>query len=393
MIPILRNWIDRYFHNEESVLVLVLLVISFVVIWTMGDVLGPVLAAVIIAFLMQGMVQWLKDKGVRHIFAVVIAVLFLMGAMVGIMLFLIPVLWQQSSKLVNELPGMLVQGREVLLHLPDKYPSFISEAQIEQLIRHSSNELAGFGQYLVSFSIANLPILFIVLLYLILVPLLVFFFLKDGKTMLRWVGSLLPKERPVMSKIWEEMNVQIANYVRGKFTEILLVAAASCICFVVLGLKYAILLGLIVGLSVVIPYVGAVVVTIPVLLIGYFQWGFGSELAILALAYLIIQGIDGNILVPVLFSEAVKLHPVAIILAVLVFGGLWGFWGVFFAIPLATLVKAISNAWPTRSSPIIETPNLDSASSNDSNQIDKDSLQSVKDSSPPVKDSSLSAKE
>jgi len=352
MIPILRNWIDRYFHNEESVLVLVLLLISFVVIWTMGDILGPVLAAIIIAFLMQGMVVWLKEKGVKHIIAVAIAVLFLMSAMTGIMLFLIPVLWQQTTKLLNELPAMLVQGKELLLHLPDQYPSFVSGQQIEQIILHSSNELAAFGQHVVSFSISNLPILFIVLLYLILVPLLVFFFLKDGKSMLQWVGTLLPKERPVMSKIWEEMNEQIANYVRGKFTEILLVAGASCISFVVLGLNYAVLLGLMVGLSVVIPYVGAVVVTIPVILIGYFQWGFGSELAILAIVYLIIQGIDGNILVPVLFSEAVKLHPVAIILAVLVFGGLWGFWGVFFAIPLATLVKAISNAWPTRLSPI-----------------------------------------
>jgi len=376
MIPILRNWIDRYFHNEESVLVLVLLVLSFVVIWTMGDILGPVLAAIIIAFLMQGMVQWLKTKGVKHIIAVVIAVVFLMSAMTGIMLFLIPVLWQQSSKLFNELPGMLVQGRELLLHLPEQYPSFISEQQIEQIILRSSNELAAFGQYVVSFSISNLPVLFIVLLYLILVPLLVFFFLKDGKSMLQWVASLLPKERPVMSMIGAEMNQQIANYVRGKFTEILLVAAASCVAFVVLDLKYAVLLGLIVGLSVVIPYVGAVVVTIPVMLIGYFQWGFGSELAILAIVYLIIQGIDGNILVPVLFSEAVKLHPVAIILAVLVFGGLWGFWGVFFAIPLATLVKAISNAWPTKLSPILDTTPTDTLPINESSEIGDNSTTS-----------------
>lgn len=359
MIPILRNWIDRYFHNEESVLVLVLLLISFVIIWTMGDVLGPVLASLVIAFLMQGMVTWLKEKGVSHLLAVITAVVLLMSAMTGIMLFLIPVIWQQSTKLINELPGMLIQGRDLLLHLPDKYPAFINEAQVEQFIRHASNEFGALGQYIVSFSIANLPILFIVLLYLILIPLLVFFFLKDGKSMLQWAGNLLPKERPVMSKIWTEMNQQIANYVRGKFTEILLVAAVSCIAFVVLGLKYAVLLGLIVGLSVVIPYVGAVVVTIPVMLIGYFQWGFGSELLILGIVYLVIQGIDGNILVPILFSEAVKLHPVAIILAVLFFGGLWGFWGVFFAIPLATLVKAITNAWPTRISPIVDTLGAD----------------------------------
>jgi putative permease len=353
MIPIIRNWIDRYFHNEESVLLLVLLVVFFVIIWTMGNDLGPVLVAIIIAFLMQGMVNWMKEKGVPHLLSVTIALLLLIGSMTAILLFLIPVVSQQSIKLVNELPGMMLHGRDLLLLLPEKYPSFVSEAQVEQLISHLSNELALIGQGILSFSLANLPVLFIILLYLILVPLLVFFFLKDSKQMLAWGGSLLPKERPVMSKIWVEMNQQIANYVRGKVIEILLVGGVSIVAFVILGLKYAVLLGLAVGLSVVIPYIGAVVVTIPVLVIGYFQWGFGYDLLYLAIAYLIIQGIDGNILVPVLFSEAVKLHPVAIILSVLVFGGLWGFWGVFFAIPLATLVKAITNAWPTRS-PVIE---------------------------------------
>ena len=64
------------------------------------------------------------------------------------------------------------------------------------------------------------------------------------------------------------------------------------------------------------------------------------------IAYAIIQALDGNVLVPLLFSEALNLHPVAIIVAILVFGGLWGFWGIFFAIPLATVVQAVLKAWP-----------------------------------------------
>lgn len=348
MLPIIRNWIDRYFHNEEAVLLLVLLIVSFFVLWGIGNDLGPALIALVLAFLMQGMVQGLKDKGVPHILAVTSALLLLIGVMVLTLFLLVPLLWQQSSKLVSEIPAMIAQGRELLLHLPERYPSFINEAQIDQLIRHISQELAAIGQNILSISLSNLPILLIGLLYFILVPLLVFFFLKDAKGMLGWLGAFLPKERPVMSEIWVEMNLQIANYVRGKVVEIIVVGVVSCISFIILDLKFALLLGLAVGLSVVIPYIGAVIVTLPVLLIGYFQWGFGSELAILTAVYLIIQALDGNVLVPILFSEAVKLHPVAIILAVLVFGGLWGVWGVFFAIPLATLVKAIINAWPTR---------------------------------------------
>ena len=346
MIPIFRNWMDRYFHNEEAVLLIVLLTLFFIVIYTLGNDIGPVLVAVIIAFLMQGMVQWLKDRGLPHLLAVTIALLCFIGFMIATLLFLIPVVWDQSTRLFSELPDMLFQGKQLLLLLPEQYPTLVTTEQIEQLIKHLSNEVAVVGQSILSFSLANIPVLFIILIYFVMVPLLVFFFLKDGRSMLAWAGSLLPRERPVMKKVWIEMNQQIANYVRGKVVEIFLVAAVSYIAFVILGLKFALLLALAVGLSVVIPYIGAVVVTIPVLLIGFFQWGLGYELLYLTIVYLVIQGIDGNVLVPILFSEAVKLHPVAIILAVLVFGGLWGFWGVFFAIPLATLVKAITNAWP-----------------------------------------------
>ncbi|NAX01526.1 AI-2E family transporter, partial [Vibrio sp. V34_P3A8T189] len=88
-----------------------------------------------------------------------------------------------------------------------------------------------------------------------------------------------------------------------------------------------------------------------------FQWGLTPQYYTLLIAYFIIQILDGNVLVPILFSEAVNLHPVAIIIAVLVFGGLWGFWGVFFAIPLATLVKAVWHALPSNDD---ETVSIDS---------------------------------
>ena len=159
-----------------------------------------------------------------------------------------------------------------------------------------------------------------------------------------------------MRQIWSEMNQQIANYVRGKFIEIIIVGGVSSIVFSLLGLNYALLLGILVGLSVLIPYIGALVVTVPVAMIAFFQWGWSNEFIYVLVAYGVIQMLDGNVLVPILFSEAVNLHPVAIILAVLVFGGLWGFWGVFFAIPLATLCKAVLNAWPTRD---VEKPKTD----------------------------------
>jgi Predicted permease len=150
----------------------------------------------------------------------------------------------------------------------------------------------------------------------------------------------------MMRNIAHEMNDQIANYVRGKVIEMLVVGVVSYIVFWFLGLRYAELLALLVGLSVLIPYIGAAAVTVPVVLVAFYQHGTSNEFWYVFGAYLVVQALDGNVLVPLLFSEAVNLHPLAIIVAVLFFGGIWGFWGIFFAIPLATLVKAIINAWP-----------------------------------------------
>ena len=111
------------------------------------------------------------------------------------------------------------------------------------------------------------------------------------------------------------------------------------------------LLAAVTGFSVLVPYVGATVVTFPVAAVAYAQWGPGADMGWVLFAYAVIQALDGNVLVPLLFSEAVDLHPVAIIAAVLFFGGVWGFWGVFFAIPLATVVAAVIRAWPDPEDP------------------------------------------
>ena len=152
----------------------------------------------------------------------------------------------------------------------------------------------------------------------------------------------------MLSNVWLEMDNQLSNYVSGKYIEILVVGIASVIIFASLCLNYTALLSLLVGVSVLILYVGAFLVTIPVLVVGLIQFGLTADFYILTGLYLLLQALDGNLLVPLIFSDAVKLHPVIIILAVFVFGSMFGFWGVFLAIPIATFVKAIWNAWPSQ---------------------------------------------
>ncbi len=352
MFKVLRDWMQRYFSNEEAVVLAVLLILAFTAVLTLGGMLAPVLAGMVLAFLMHGLVHGLERMRVPSGMAVGLVFTLFVGVLAAFMLILVPLLWHQLITLLNELPGMLGKWQSLLLLLPERYPHLVSDEQVLQAIESARGELGKFGQWALTFSLSSLPLLVNVMIYFVLVPILVFFFLKDRELIGRWVRGYLPRERALITRVAQDMNRQIANYIRGKVIEIFLCGVVTYIGFIAMGLNYAALLALLVGLSAVVPYVGTVVVTVPVAAIALFQWGWGDQFFYLMLVYGVIQVLDGNVLVPLLFSEAVNLHPVVIICAVLLFGGLWGFWGVFFAIPLATLFKAVLDAWPREQPPV-----------------------------------------
>jgi len=218
MINTVRKWMDRYFAEEEAVILLLLLSLALLLIATLGDVLAPLIAAAVLAFMIQGLVGWLARRGLPEPLALGVAFALFIGVFLAFFLVLLPLVWNQLRSLVSDLPGMLESLRQAVMQLRDTYPQFISEAQIRDMLERSSRDMAGLGQAALSFSLAYLP-----------------------------------------------------------------------------G---------VVGLAIYV------------------------------------------VIVPLLFSEANSLHPIAIILAVLVFGSIRGVWGAFFAIPLATLVKATMSAWP-----------------------------------------------
>ncbi len=346
MIEILKKWYERHFSNPQVVILALLLITGFTIVIAFGDMLMPVLVAIVIAYMLEAPVMKLQARGMgRQIASIVVFTLFF--AVMGITLVnLVPLLFEQVSQFITELPKMVGRIQQELVLLPEEYPTHITSSQINEIMGLVKNEIGRFSQVVLSFSISSLQGIVTWMVYLILIVLLVFFFLKDKEMIKTWISSYMPRKRVLVQQVWGEMDMQIGNYIRGKIVEIIIVGVASYIAFVVMGLNYAFLLGLLVGLSVLVPFVGATIVTIPVALTAFFQFGWSSEFGYLMLVYGIIQAIDGNVIVPLLFSEAVNLHPVAIIVAIVFFGGFWGFWGIFFAIPLATLVMAVLNAWP-----------------------------------------------
>jgi putative permease len=347
MLNIFKGWLQKYFSNEEAVILFILLIGSFLVIFYLGGMLSPLLASIVIAYILQGLVARVQRLGLPHLASVLVVFVLFLGMTLAFLFFLLPLVFRQFTSLIRQLPTMLSEFQSYIRLLTQEYPQFISEETVVGISRELTTEASSLTQWVLSFSLSSIPVLVAVLIYSVLVPILVFFLLKDREVIVRSLAGLLPVQRNLMNQIWTESNLQFANYIRGKSLEIMVVGLTTWMAFVWLGVEYAALLGFLVGLSVVIPFIGAAVVTIPVAMVGLIQWGWGSEFIWLMAIYGIIQALDGNVLVPLLFSEVVNLHPIVIIVSVLLFGGLWGLWGVFFAIPLATLLKAIFFAWPT----------------------------------------------
>lgn len=346
MIHVLRIWYARYLCDPQAVVLIVLLLLSFTVLMTMGGMLTPVLVSIMIAYLLDGVSLALEKLKVRRMIAVIFAYFIFITLLLFCLLFLLPLLYHQLSQFIQEIPSMVNKGRQLLLQLPERYPGFISAKQVEGIMNTIGSNTKIIGQQVLSYSIASIPVVFTLSVYVVIVPLLVFFFLKDKDAIINWAVSFLPKERYAAERVGAIMNAQIGNYIRGKVYQIIIFGVASYIVFAMMNLNFASLLGVLSGLSVIVPYVGGVVITVLIALVSYFQYGWGSDFIWINFVYLIIHTLDGYLLVPILFSELVNLHPVVIIVSVVVFGEIWGFWGVFFAIPLAALVDALLAIWP-----------------------------------------------
>ena len=356
MIEVIKQWYSRHFSDPQAVILTLSLLGLFALIVILGEIMTPVIAAMVLAYVLEGLVGRLERIGLPRVLAVILV--FVLFALFCVFVFfgVMPLLLNQLTQLGRELPNMLAQGQAYLLLLPQQYPAVFSEQQVQNFIDSVSKDLLAFGQAVVSLSLAKAVGLLTFLVYVVLVPILVFFCLKDKTRILVWLQRFLPQRQDLSLQVWRQVDSKIGSYIRGKIIEILIIWLVSYITFALLGLQYALLLSFLVGISVIVPYVGAIATTLPVGMIAYFQWGIGPEFWWVMGAYGVIQLLDGNLLVPIIFSEAVKLHPVAIIVAIVFFGGFWGVWGVFFAIPLATLVDSVLEAWPR-----LDTYGVDSA--------------------------------
>ena len=346
MINHLSNILKRIFSNEETIVFSLIILLTLIIFSLFIGVLTPFIISVIVAYLLVGLQKKIEAYNVSEHLATILAfsIFIIIGA--AMFVWLIPLLYVQLQSFVLDIPRLFNEFLNFVSTIPAAFPDLVDSDQISVFFQAVSSELSSITQNIVKSSISGIQSTITVLLYIILFPILVYFFLFDRKNIIEGCLKIIPGDRAMLSQVWSEMDVQLSNYVRGKVLEIFIVGIAAAVLFASFGLNYGALLAVLVGLSVLIPYVGAFSITIPIVIIGILQFGIGPQFYLLIGLYFLLQFLDGNLLVPIIFSEAVKLHPIVIILAVFLFGSMFGFWGVFFSIPLATFIKAVWNAWP-----------------------------------------------
>ena len=346
IITSISQWFQRTFSDPDAITLFMTIVLAVVFLELFGTILMPVLVSIVLAYLLNAAVKLLERYKCPHMIAVLTIYIIFLGLLIYAILGLLPLLFKELNNLVHELPNTLTQSQQWFDQQVQKYPKYLSQQQLQSYATALQHQLATGGQAILRYVLATIPNIIHIILYLVLIPLFVFFFMKDSHRITGWLAQYQPKNRGLSEKVWSDLNIKIGAYVKGRVLEMLIIGFLSSVVFAILGLQYAVLLGVAVGVSVIIPYVGAIVVTIPVVIVSLVQFGWSAHFAYIIVAYTIITILDANFLVPYLFSESMDLHPLVIILSVVVFGGIWGFWGVFFAIPLATLIDVVLRAWP-----------------------------------------------
>ena len=346
MFKFFKDWYDSHLTDPNQVALALIILSITLITYILLSTVAPILVAIILAYMLEGVVGRINESTqIRRESIVLIVYASFIALSIVTLFLLVPIMLEQLTLLIKTLPSMFEKGKLLILDYTSSN-NFVSEDQLTNIFSTMNTEISMAGKSIISYSLASAGSIFAIMVYMLIVPILIFFFLYDKKQIHAWFENFFPEKLDLSKKAYAELDLKIGNYIRCKFIEIIIVWFASTLFFALFGLNYSLLLGFLCGLSVIIPYVGAIAVTIPIFFIAYFQWGVTSDFWYIVIIHILIQVLDGNVVVPVLFSDAVNLHPLAILISILFFGTIWGIWGVFFAIPLAVLLNTLLNIWP-----------------------------------------------
>ena len=242
MLEELNKVLKKIFSNEETIIFSFSLLIFFIVISFFGSVLTPFIISIVVAYLLVGMQKKIQSYNISEKISLIITFSIFIVAGATLVIWLVPLLYTQLQAFVLDVPNLISNFRDFISELPSKFPDLVSSDQITIFFQAVSEEISALAQNIVKTSISSIQSAITVLLYIILFPILVYFFLFDRKNIIDGFLKVIPGKREMFTSIWTEMDIQLSNYVRGKTIEIFIVGIAAAIIFSSLGLRYSALL-------------------------------------------------------------------------------------------------------------------------------------------------------
>ncbi|WP_170357245.1 AI-2E family transporter [Ruegeria arenilitoris] len=316
--------------------------IFILLLWLLGDVLLPFVIGGAVAYFLDPVADRLENMGLSRAAATAIITVFSILAFALMILMVVPALITQLIDLVDVLPSLF---QEMRAFVERQFPSLLDrESNTHQFLLSMGDTLKGKTGDILETVMASVGSAVNIVVLLVIVPVVAVYLLLDWDRMIARINDLLPRDHaPTIRKLAADIDAVLASFVRGMGTVCLILGTYYAVALMIVGLQFGLVVGFIAGLVTFIPYLGALIGGTLAIGLALFQfWGDWASIGLVAGIFAIGQVVEGNFLTPKLVGDSVGLHPVWLLLALSVFGALFGFVGMLIAVPVAAALGVLA---------------------------------------------------
>jgi len=315
--------------------------VFLMVLWWLGDVLLPFILGGAIAYFLDPVADRLQRMGCSRAIATALITVAALLIFILMALLVIPTLVQQTLQLFETAPQL---ARKLQGFLTERFPSVMEDGStLRTSLLNIGETIQSRGGEFLNTALSSVGSILNVVLLFVIVPVVAVYMLLDWDKMVARIDALLPRDhQPVIRKLAGDIDKTLAAFIRGMGTVCLVLGTYYAIALMLVGLQFGLVVGVIAGLLTFIPYVGAIVGGGLAIGLALFQfWGDWIWILAVAVIFQVGQLIEGNVLTPKLVGSSVGLHPVWLLLALSVFGSIFGFVGLLVAVPLAAAIGVV----------------------------------------------------
>ena len=328
--------------NQQAKIWGIVSAVFLVVLWYLGDVLLPFILGGAIAYFLDPVADRLEEMGFSRAIATGIITVFALVIFILLALLVVPTLVNQSIALFETAPQLF---QDLQAFLTQRFPSLMdADSTLRQSLDTVGNTIRERGGELLNTVLSSAASIINIVLLFVIVPVVAVYMLLDWDRMIARIDDMLPRDHaPVIRQLAADIDKTLASFIRGMGTVCLALGTYYAIALMLVGLQFGLVVGFIAGLVTFIPYVGALVGGALAIGLGLFQfWGDWLSIGLIAGIFVLGQVIEGNVLTPRWVGNSVGLHPVWLILALSVFGTLFGFVGMLVAVPVAASIGVVT---------------------------------------------------